>query len=326
MSHLLPSAFSKDKSHLSEGARREIRALLGARPMAFLGQAVGAWTVILAAIAIASRMNSVWVTLLAMILIATRLNILALLVHEQVHSLGFRGRFGDLIVNLIAAYPMGASVEGYANVHLAHHKFYFTDRDPDVRRKSGPEWTFPMPTSRLIGLFLRDLSGLSAIHMVRGKLGTNGPKFKRNHPTPGWVRIANYAFIILVLAVTGSWLGFLLFWVVPLLMLFPVILRFGAICEHVYVQGASLTETTPLIIPKWWEALLLPNLNFTLHSYHHFYPGIAFPNLPEVHAIFEREGLMDKNRVFHGYWAYFRHLQRLDTTTNTDTESVYEYR
>ncbi len=309
MSHLLPLAFSKDKSHLSEGARGEIRALLGARPMTFAREAILAWAVILAAIATATLMDSAWVSLLAMILIATRLNVLALLVHEQVHSLGFRGRFGDLIVNLIAAYPMGTSVEGYANVHLAHHKFYFTERDPDVLRKSGPEWTFPMPASRLIGLFLRDLSGLSAVQMVRGKQGTNGPQFKRSHPTPGWVRIAFYALLILLLSITGSWIGFLLFWVVPLLMLFPVIVRLGAMCEHVYVRGASLTETTPLIIPRWWEKLLLPNLNFTLHSYHHFYPGIACSNLSKVHAIFEREGFIDKSHVFYGYGSYLRYLQ-----------------
>jgi len=94
------------------------------------------------------------------------------------------------------------------------------------------------------------------------------------------------------------------------MMVLLFIVRLGAVTEHVYnLPGASVNQSSPLIILRWWEKLLLPNLNFTLHSYHHFFPGVAFCNLPKVHAIFEREALVDGKNIFHGYWDYLGYLQ-----------------
>jgi fatty acid desaturase len=96
----------------------------------------------------------------------------------------------------------------------------------------------------------------------------------------------------------------------PLLTVFCVLVRLGAISEHIYnLPGPSVVESSPLILPKWWEKLLLPNLNFTLHPYHHYYPGIAYLNLPKVHEVFKREKLVSEENVFYGYGAYLKYLQ-----------------
>ena len=80
-----------------------------------------------------------------------------------------------------------------------------------------------------------------------------------------------------------------------MLLVLPVIVRFSAICEHKYnVLGGKLEESTATIILSWWERMLLPRLHFNYHIYHHYYPGVAFTNLPNVHALFEKEGLVDK--------------------------------
>ena len=100
---------------------------------------------------------------------------LGLLVHEQVHRLGSRGRYGDLITNLFAAYPLLVlSVEGYAQVHFAHHKYFYTDKDPDYARKSGPEWSIPMSRRQFARLFLRDIVGLNILRLIRSKKPETG--------------------------------------------------------------------------------------------------------------------------------------------------------
>jgi fatty acid desaturase len=91
---------------------------------------------------------------------------------------------------------------------------------------------------------------------------------------------------------------------------FPAIVRLGAIAEHIYdLPCASVVDASPLMLQTWWEKLLLPNLNFTLHSYHHYYPGVAHINLPKVHEVFKQENLVVEENIFHGYWPFLKYLQ-----------------
>ena len=310
----LPPAVLSDKSGLSERVRSEIFGLSGARPWAFLGQALGAWGVIIAVITWAVYVNSITMSVLAVVIVATRFNIFALLVHEQVHFLGLRGRYGDLLANLLVAYPiLGITVEGYATVHLSHHRYYFTDKDPDFLRKSGVDWTFPMPPMSFAKLFLSDLFGLTFIKLIEGKHVEKIDAFKRPHSTPNWVRLVYYLLIAVLLTYAGLWRVFLIYWLLPLVTVLPVIVRLGAISEHIYnLPEATVIESSPLIVQQWWEKLLLPNLNFTLHPYHHYFPGVAYINLPKIHEIFKREKLVVEKNVFHGYWAYLKYLQTSD--------------
>lgn len=308
--HYLPPALLGDKSSLSDQARAEIQKLCGAQPKAFLLQVIGAWSMILAAIALAIHIDTSWMSIVAIIVIATRQNILALLVHEQVHLLSFRGQYGDLIANLLTAYPLGITVQGYANVHLSHHKHYFTDKDPDFLRKSGADWAFPMKPSHLAKLLLRDLIGLSFIKLLKGKQLNEIGIFKRPYSMPAWPQPAFYLVLIGVAIYTETWNIFLIYWILPLITVFPVIIRLGAVTEHIYnLPRANVNQSSPLIILSWWEKLLLPNLNFSLHPYHHFFPGVAYCNLPKVHEIFQREKLVNKENIFFGYWDYLKYLQ-----------------
>lgn len=305
-------ALMGDISHLSGEARKEIRKLSGHRPRAFLFQACAAWAVIGASISLAMHVDSIWMSLVCIVVVATRMNILGLLAHEQVHLLGFRNRYGDTISNILVAYPLGITVEGYAKIHLAHHKHYFTTKDPDFLRKAGKEWTFPMPFAQLSRLILSDLFGLSFIRLVKSKRSQHDSSYRRFYPTSKWVRPVFYISLFATLTYFALWQAFLLYWVLPLITVLPLIVRLGAICEHYYnTPGANVIDSTPIIVNKWWEKLLLPNLNFTLHAYHHFYPGVAFCNLPKVHEIFRRERLVNENAIFHGYWEYIRYLQTI---------------
>jgi fatty acid desaturase len=311
--NLLPPGVKGDKRMLSEAVMAEISALNGARPLAFTCQLLAAWAVIGGVVLLAIYVNTIWATIIAIFVVATRQNVLGLLVHEQAHLLGYRNKYGDLLVNLFAGYPLLVlTVEGYAQVHLAHHRDYFSENDPDFIRKSGEEWSFPKTRGEIAKLFLADALGINTLKLIRGKKETRqGFVFARRYPIPTWVRPLYFVVLAGVLTLTGTWGVFLLYWVLPLLTVFQVIVRWGAICEHKYnLPGASVPESAPLIVLSWWERLLLPNLNFAMHPYHHFFPGIAFAGLPKVHEIYCREGLVIHENVFLGYRAYLRFITK----------------
>lgn len=307
----LPPAVKGDKALLSAAARSEIMALNGARPWAFSFQLVYAWAVIVGIVAWAVYVDAIWATIVAILVVATRHNVLGLLVHEQAHLLGYRGKYGDLAVNLFAAYPLLVlTVEGYAQVHLAHHRDYFSDKDPDFARKSGEEWSIPKAPFEITKLFLADILGINTLKLIRGKKPVTGDiAFARRHRIPAWVRPAYFVAVAAVVALTGAWHLFLVYWVLPLVTVSQVIVRWGALCEHKYnLPAASVAESTPLIILSWWERLLLPNLNFAMHPYHHYFPGVSYSLLPKLHEIYCREGLVVHDNVFLGYRSYLKYI------------------
>ncbi len=307
---ILRPALSGDKTALSKQARKEVQALFGNAPRQFLMQVFGAWFVIIGIVTFSVYVDNLWMTILAVFIVATRFNILGLLTHEQAHWLGLRGRFGDMISNILVAYPLGITVEDYARVHLSHHRHYFTEGDPDFFRKSGKNWTFPMSYLNLTKLLLSDLFGISFFSILMSKRFKDKSVYNRLHASPKWFRPVYYVVMLALMAYFNLWQVFFVYWLLPLATVMPLIVRFFAVCEHVYgIRNATIIESSPLIILRWWEKLLLPNLNFTMHPYHHFYQGIPFCHLPKVHAIFQRDGLVNEQNVFYGYWSYLKFLQ-----------------
>jgi fatty acid desaturase len=242
--------------------------------------------------------------------IGTRQNVLALLMHEQTHWLGLRSKWGDYFCELFVAYPLMVTLEGYRRVHLSHHSYYFTDDDPDYIRKQGKEWTFPQHIGYFLAVLVRDLSGMSIVNTLKGKsLSKSGSKINTKFYPPRWLRPAFLLILVTALTLTHSWTIFAVYWLLPLLTVLQGIIRIGAITEHKYnLLNPSLEESTPLIELRWWEKLLLPNLNFTLHIYHHWFPTIPASKLPEVHKLCREMGLLNEDHVFRGYAPYIRYL------------------
>ncbi|WON74972.1 fatty acid desaturase [Nitrosospira sp. Is2] len=291
--------------------RAQIRKLVGARAAPFMRQLIGAWCVIIGAISLAIWLDNVWMSLATIFLVATRQNLLGLLVHEQVHRLGSRGRYGDLITNLFAAYPLLVlTVEGYAQVHLAHHKYFYTEKDPDYARKSGTEWSIPMSRGQFARMLLQDILGINIVRLIRSKkLETDSVRdeFRRRYPTPQWVRPTFWIVVAGALSYSGGWVYFLLYWILPLLTVAQCLVRLGALSEHKYnVNSTELNDSTHLIELSWWERALLPNMNFTLHHYHHMFPGLSFTTLPLVHRMYTEANLVHRENVLHGYADFIR--------------------
>lgn len=305
---LFPPSMNGTQHDLSAEGRRRIMELSKPAPLRWLMQSALIWGSIALFITAAELAGHWLVTVLAVILIGSRQLALGFLMHDQAHYCAFRFRGGDLIANMLAAYPLLVlTTEKYAQVHLSHHRNYFTEDDPDFVRKNGPAWTYPQSRGQLLWTFARELLGLNLIKLVKGKTLGNVTLYQRLGRIPGWVRPAYYGVLAVILTVTGVWVEFLLYWLLPLLTVMQAFLRWAAVCEHQYgVRAARVEDTTPLIILPWWQKLAIPDLNFGMHVYHHYFPGVPFCHLPRVHEIFRQEGLVNEDRVFHGYGGIWR--------------------
>lgn len=166
-----------------------------------------------------------------------------------------------------------------------------------------------MKVKFLLWLFFKDALGGTFLALVLGNKEPTDELISRPAVLPGWVQLLYYAVIVCLSIWLGFWKLLLLLWLLPLLFVMPVIVRFSAICEHKYnVMTDKMEESTATIILSCWERMLLPRLNFNYHIYHHYFPSVSFANLPKVHALFKKEGLVDESNLFYGYLSYFQHL------------------
>ena len=149
----LPPVLKGDLSSLSPSARKRLAKLVGPRPLVFVATALANWLIIAVIISLAVRLDAWWSYILAPILIAGRQQVFGLLMHDQTHYLGWKSKWGDMFANTFVAWPIGVSLEKYGAIHLSHHQYFFTEKDPDYSRKNGPEWTFLCPGADSVGYF-----------------------------------------------------------------------------------------------------------------------------------------------------------------------------
>ena len=307
----IPRAVISGPDRLSAAARAEVNKLCGSRPRRFWSSIAVTWASIACAIAFGIVSGNAAVIALCVVFISTRQIVLGLLMHEQVHRLGDRSKYGDWLVNLLAVYPLFVTtVEDYAKVHLSHHKYFMTPRDPDFVRKSGDEWTFPKRVAELVAIVARDLSSINTLQLVRGKTApAKLGEFERRNPTPAWLRLFFYGGLVVALTLTQTWTAFLIYWALPLLTFTQLFVRWIAVVEHQYnAQDADVRDVTPLVLLTWWQKALFPDMNFAMHVYHHMHPGVAFCHLPQVHEIYRREGLVNEGAIFRGQGSFLRYL------------------
>ena len=302
---VMPQAVLGQGSDLSSAGRQAIQKLSGDRPLRFGVQLLLTWISIAAIITVGVLADRWWVSLICIVLISGRQSVLGLLLHEQVHRLGWRSKYADWLVNLFAAFPLFVTtVEDYAKVHLSHHKYFFTPKDPDFLRKAGEEWTYPKAVGPFLLIALKDITALNLIKLIKGKSGGKIAEFDRRTPTPVWLRVLFFVTLAVVLTLVGGWKIYLLYWVLPAMTFTQLLVRWIAISEHQYnIEDSTVHETTPLVQQSWLERVVTPNMNFGYHAYHHMHPGVSFANLPRVHAIYQQEGLVDESKVFRSQWA-----------------------
>lgn len=314
---LIPAVGELTTAHVL--AKEKISHLKVNAPISFLIHLSFAWTFIVFIIFLTQQFHSFWFSLLALFLIAGQQNALAVLMHEQVHHLAFKSRLGDLFVNIFTAYPILITVEGYRKVHMSHHKFFMTEKDPDFSRKSGADWDFPMAPRHILKLILMDLLGLNFIELLKSKDIQNEENIKDTHHL--YIRLSYYIIILATAYFTHTLGLILLYWILPLVTIMRISVRFSAVFEHRYnLVNPSITEATPLIKMKWWEHLLYPTLNFIpYHIYHHLYPTVPFSNLPKVHAIYKKEGLVYEEYVYPSLGNYIKSLIKKSTIKQIDT-------
>lgn len=237
------------------------------------------WGIILLTVVGCTCLDSLPVYLAGALVIAGRQHALAVLLHDAAHRRLLPHRqLNDWIASLILAMPLFVSLRLYRLYHLRHHRHLNSSLDPDLIK---PEqiggrgfWA---------RYFLRSVVGLGLVSMFRNAASYSILSALR--VPRGRVEVVTiFSFYGAVAAVLATMptiaFKFLTFWIAPLVLLLPGILRFRAAAEHSVLALGKQTRTTYSPV---WEAFLFSPLNVNFHYEHHLYPAIPWYSLRKAH-------------------------------------------
>ncbi len=282
---------------------KELYEINSARALAAVA---GTWAMIIATIAFALWSHSAIVWLLAIPIIARCQHALAVLAHDAAHFRLLENRFwNDFVGQYLCFSPMASSLIAYRNVHLRHHRYLHTDRDPDLSL-SRP---YPATAASWRRKLLRDITGISELQ-IRGyiKVEHGRSRLARGRLlrdfTPASIarRLLLLGFFA-TLIYFGYFLAFIVLWVIPEMTVQRVIARLRAVLEHGGVPDPNdgLRNARTIISRSASLRFMMNPHHVAYHLEHHLFPAVPHYNLPKLHLALAADPRYEKALVDYSY-------------------------
>lgn len=281
------------RNDLSPEVRSEIRALQRLEPRRNLRLLL---LVPIAALAGAGALHGPGLLLrtAGTLALAAVLVSLSVVMHEGGHHLLFRSRRLDRVVAFCCGVPVLLSASAYRTLHLRHHAFEHTGRDPDdietLARKG-------IPLVLVYYVLLIAGTYLYFPHVALGGL--------RAARSAGERRAIALEYAAIGAALAAAWwlapAAMVRLWLLPMLVA-GQLTNLRSLAEHGLTTGGSPFTATRSVRTTSVVAFFLCNLN--LHLEHHLFPAVPWYNLPRVHQLLQPACRAAGSSVYEGYGSF----------------------
>ena len=248
--------------------------------------------------------------IVVVLLMGLRMNAFGVVLHEGSHgSLAESRPLNDRICNWGVAFWTINSVDEYRPTHRLHHRYLGQERDPDR-----VFYLVPARRGALTALLLQDLFGLTAFKRATSRIsGTSessgAPASLLAKPRLLVGKVLTQLIVlgqfVLFQGVVRGVLFYVVFWLVPIVCLYPMILRLKTITEH-FDSGLRDANTVRWI--AWtscasWLQDHLVGARMEYHFEHHVFPTIPYRGLTRLHQRLGELGLFGRHEevLSHGY-------------------------
>jgi fatty acid desaturase len=218
--------------------------------------------------------------------------------HEASHYVLFKNLLAnELASDLLCMFPILAMTQQFRATHLGHHRFVnHPELDPDAKRLNEPfpvEWPLSKP-----GFWLRFVVGALWPPYLLGYLWgqaknanfTGGPEMRNvyNVRVGRVLRGVYWLGLLTVVYLTGSWLIFGLFWIVPLLTFYPFLMQLREIAHHSNApDDGDLTNSRIFDVNPLLNACVFP-YGQDFHVTHHLFSMLPHYRMAEANEILMR--------------------------------------
>jgi fatty acid desaturase len=225
---------------------------------------------------------------------------LSVIMHEGIHHLLTRSRRWNRALAIACGLPILLSADAYRALHLRHHAFERTDRDPDDMERLARR-------------------GLSMVLVYYGLLVVGTYLYFPHVAVEGYragrSRADRMAVLFeygLILALLGLALwraphAVVHLWLLPM-MVAAQLTNIRSLAEHGLTTSGNPFTATRSVRTSPLLAFFLCNLN--LHLEHHLFPGVPWYNLPAVHRLLQPAYRATGASVYNGYGSFLHDFLR----------------
>lgn len=276
---------------------------------------LGDWLIIGTCIAAYEYSGNLLIYLLSIPIISGRMMALAFLMHEAGHRNLFKNKqLNQWLSEVLLAWPVFMSMRKYRLIHAQHHRHLKTEQDTEAPLNRYTEYQFPQSKSTWYTTLLLDLSGihffyyslkkfLNRSHAENSRI--NQPALSTGYKT---LRITYYGTLVFCMVFFDYWFEFMLFWLVPYVTWFQLVIRLQVCSEHFGVSKSAGYQTRSLILNRAEKFFFFPH-NKHYHTEHHIYPEVYFAQLKNLHDQLIKAPLYAQNmQVTHGISGLFKEL------------------
>ncbi len=244
----------------------------------------------------------------ALAILAGRQLCLAILMHDASHKSLFETKWlNDHMVDWLCARPIWNDLFKYRAHHMRHHAKTSLLEDPDLSLVAG----FPVTKKSLVRKFTRDLTGLTGIKFLAGRLLMDLEKLEwtvsndqqkipdngRNWTDYAKALLKNSSGAVLTNAVIfgALWRAghpkLYLLWPIAYITPFPLFIRIRSMAEHAGMQTSlsALTNTRTTQAGLIARAFVAP-IHVNYHQEHHLMAAVPFFKLPRMHKMLRERG------------------------------------
>lgn len=232
------------------------------------------------------------------VLVAALQHRLSGLAHDASHYVLFKNKLAnELVSDLLLMFPIVAMTQQYRSAHLGHHQ-YVNDptRDPDLLRLNHPvPHVFPIAKGAFWWKYVAH--GLWPPTILRYLLGrAKAANLGQGTPLraiyrPRVARSMRGAYWLTLLAAIhalGAWPVFGLFWIVPLLTIYPLFMQLREIAHHSNApDDGDLTNSRVFRVHPLLEAAVFP-YGQAFHLTHHLFAMVPHHRLSKAHELLQR--------------------------------------
>ena len=297
------------QQHLKLGIdKKELRKLYNTNPYRVLFNILVEWLVITSSIITSIYFQNFIIYFVSVLIIGSRIHALGIIMHDVSHHRFFHNKkLSDFIINVLFCYPSFISVKDYRDNHLSHHKNLNTEDDPDWTEKvDKKEYQTPITKISFLKKCLSYLLFYQGIKDMVWILKRMKKQEKSSSSNKKGVFV--YHFILfLALTITGGWLYYLLFWIVPFITTFLMFQYIRSFAEHFgEMDREHNLNSSRTVIPTYFEKLLISPYNVNFHIEHHLYPAVPYYNLSKLSKLLLTDNTYRENAHYtKGYFIGF---------------------